>query len=455
MTIVRKGPERPQPGAHLARSPLNATASVSNWVILAMKPRYQVSRAAVDLIKRFEGYRMKAAQLPDGRWTLGYGHTLTARAGASVSEQDAEALLLYDLITVAHAVNENVYTPLNQNQFDALACFAFNIGTENFVRSGVLRRLNEGALLQAAGAMEMWRKADFEGERIVIDALVRRRSAEKTLFLTPTDGNWVAAPSSVLRPKVDHDAGALVPPQMPAAITTSLEGDRAVAHREDASPVLLTNEQGPSASEQAAAAVGARLEAILPDEVVAAAAALPSQDLVLPEPPALAASQLSAVLYQKPAEPLLAEPAAVPFELTPEEPVAEPVFVPPPAPEAPLVVEPSLFEPPRARTGSSVFNLGGFSTSAAEVDLEPQDVPFVEAQPHAFGGVSLLVSLGLLGLALFGGGILWNLSVGANEGLSPIKMFGWAASVIGMICFATSAYLLMRRLGDPEPHDQD
>ncbi|HWU12600.1 MAG TPA: lysozyme, partial [Caulobacter sp.] len=159
-----------------------------------MKPRYQVSRAAVDLIKRFEGYRMKAAQLPDGRWTLGYGHTLTARAGTSVSEQDAEALLLYDLITVAHAVNENVYTTLNQNQFDALVCFAFNIGTENFVRSAVLRRLNEGALLQAACEMEMWRKADFEGERIVVDALVRRRSAEKALFLTPPDGAWVAAP---------------------------------------------------------------------------------------------------------------------------------------------------------------------------------------------------------------------------------------------------------------------
>ena len=43
-----------------------------------MKPRHQVSRAAIELIKTFEGYRQKAAQLPDGRWTIGYGHTLTA-----------------------------------------------------------------------------------------------------------------------------------------------------------------------------------------------------------------------------------------------------------------------------------------------------------------------------------------------------------------------------------------
>jgi lysozyme len=413
-----------------------------------MKPRYQVSRAAVDLIKRFEGYRMKAAQLPDGRWTLGYGHTLTARAGASVSEQDAEALLLYDLITVAHAVNENVYTPLNQNQFDALVCFAFNIGTENFVRSDVLRRLNEGALLQAACEMEVWRKADFEGERIVVDALVRRRSAEKALFLTPLDGHWVAAPSSVLRPKIDHDAGRLVPSQTPAALVTALSGDKAVALRADGSTTPALTGAGPSASEQAAAAVGARLEAILPDEAAVASTpfqglAAPNQDQDPPEPPVLAAAAPPPSIHAPP-EPVA---AATPFQLTPEEPAAEPAAPPAPA-------EPSLFETARPAPGGSLFNLGGFSTSGP-VELEAQDVAFAHVQPHAFGGVSLLVCLGLLGLALFGGGILWNLSVGAGEGVSLVKMFGWGASVIGMICFATAAYLLMRRLGDPDPQGED
>jgi len=86
-----------------------------------MQPRHRVSRAAIELIKRFEGYRQAAAQLPDGRWTIGHGHTLTAREGASVSADDAEALLLYDLIGVAHALNEAIFTPLTQNQFDALA----------------------------------------------------------------------------------------------------------------------------------------------------------------------------------------------------------------------------------------------------------------------------------------------------------------------------------------------
>jgi len=52
------------------------------WAKGAMRPRLSVSRSAVELIKAFEGFRSKAAKLDDGRWTIGYGHTLTAREGA-------------------------------------------------------------------------------------------------------------------------------------------------------------------------------------------------------------------------------------------------------------------------------------------------------------------------------------------------------------------------------------
>jgi len=233
---------------------------------MGMKPRHQVSKAAVELIKKFEGYRSKAAQLPDGRWTIGFGHTLTAREGAQVSEQDAEALLLYDLIAVAHAVNEQTFTPLTQNQFDALCCFAFNVGVDNFKRSSVLRRVNEGSLLQAACAMEMWRKADFEGERIVVDALVRRRSAEKTLFLTPA-GGWVPAPSPIVRPKVDYDAVNAIPRQTPTALKAPMTGEKAVVEREQpradsgAGVIPLAS----SAVLSAADLVGAKLAQIVPE----------------------------------------------------------------------------------------------------------------------------------------------------------------------------------------------
>lgn len=439
-----------------------------------MKPRHQVSRAAVDLIKRFEGYRQKAAQLPDGRWTVGYGHTLTAREGASVSEKDAEALLLYDLISVAHSVNEHTYAPLNQNQFDALVCFAFNIGLDNFLRSGVLRRINEGSLLQAACAMEMWRKADFEGERIVIDALVRRRAAEKTLFLTPANGEWVPAPSPVLRPKVDYDASCAIPKQTPTAVSTRTEGDRVVAEREEGLPlnVVVPEEDGPTATEQSAAAVSARLESILPDEPPAAAppaAAPPAKpfvrqdDLGLPEPPAptqpAVAEPEPALFQDEPAAPPV-EPAPAPIEFTPfrltPQPVEEverPTPVASLAPGAPPAAsQPTLFGAPAA--GSSVFNLDGFSTSEEDIDLRPMDMPLVETEAPRFGNTSLLISLGILGLALFGGGVLWILTVAAGSD-GQVKLFGYGASMIGAICFGVSAYLLLRRLAGPDVADDE
>jgi lysozyme len=431
-----------------------------------MKPRHQVSRAAVDLIKRFEGYRQKAAQLPDGRWTVGYGHTLTAREGASVSEKDAEALLLYDLISVAHSVNEHTYTPLNQNQFDALVCFAFNIGLDNFLRSGVLRRINEGSLLQAACAMEMWRKADFEGERIVIDALVRRRAAEKTLFLTPANGEWVPAPSPVLRPKVDYDASCAVPKQTPATVNTRTEGDRVVTQREEGLPlnVVVPVEDGPTATEQSAAAVAARLEAILPETPAAPAAinkpAMRQDDLGLPEPPAPTqpVEMVPApVLFETDPQPAPVEPAPAapveftPFRLTPQasEEVEAPVEAPTPARSAPS--EPTLFSAPTA--GSSVFNLDGFSTSE-DPTVGVMDVPLAEPEPPRFGNASLLVSLGILGLALFGGGVLWILTVAAGSD-GQVKLFGYGASMVGAICFVVSAYLLLRRLAGPDTSDEE
>ncbi len=374
-----------------------------------MKPRHQVSRAAIELIKRFEGYRRKAAQLADGRWTIGYGHTLTAREGAEVSESDAEALLLYDMIAVSHAVNEWTYTPLIQNQFDALCAFAFNIGVENFRRSSALRRVNEGALLQAACAMEMWRKADFEGERIVIDALVRRRSAEKTLFLTPAAG-WIPAPSPVLRPKVDYDAVNAVPRQAPTAVTTDLTGDKAVAKRDETvtGPVAQPSAPfSPSLSEAAVGRVEAQLQTLVPEAPpVAAPVAEAPRIFVVPGTPldpepvvgapveiAPAAADVAALVGEPIETPEMAPFAGLP-ELTDEDEVSPPSPPPassldfPPIPTeaqaAPPAPQP---EPPRSAPPLTVVgSAGAFALSPPPHDLEiaePEPEPEVRPLPVA------------------------------------------------------------------------
>ncbi len=205
------------------------TRDVPLWVRNEMKLRNGVSPAAIELIKRFEGLRRTAAPLDDGRWTVGYAHTRSAREGAEVNEADAEALLGYDLVEVQAAVNDWTFTPLTQNQFDALALVSSS--TSGWTRFA-LRSCCAGSMKARCcrpPALEMWRKADFEGERIVVDALVRRRAAEKALFLTPEEG-FVAAPSAVVQPKMDYDVGSRGPSRAPDRIA-GRPGQRRGQHR--------------------------------------------------------------------------------------------------------------------------------------------------------------------------------------------------------------------------------
>lgn len=175
-----------------------------------MSPRLSVSPAGYALIESFEGFRALAGKLPEGRWTLGYGHTASAREGARVTRADARMLLKWDLAPVERLLNTEIYAPLNQNQFDALASFVFNIGIEAFRDSDVAARLAEGNMIAAAGAMAAWRRGRL-GERVlVVDALVRRRAAEAALFLAHPGGAPVA-PSPVLRPELDVQAALTTP----------------------------------------------------------------------------------------------------------------------------------------------------------------------------------------------------------------------------------------------------
>jgi GH24 family phage-related lysozyme (muramidase) len=183
-----------------------------------MRARQKVSRAGVELIKSFEGLRTAAARLPDGRWTLGYGHTFSAREGAKVTQEDADALLRFDLLPVVDSINNLILVPLNQNQFDALVSFCFNIGAENFAQSTVLKRINEGRFAEAALAMDSWRSAEFNGQTYVLAPLIRRRAAEKNLFMTPEEISHQAA--MLGRPVEDLAANDLVAGTTPVEAPT-------------------------------------------------------------------------------------------------------------------------------------------------------------------------------------------------------------------------------------------
>jgi lysozyme len=437
-----------------------------------MLSRHRVSRAAIELIKRFEGYRQKAAQLPDGRWMIGYGHTLTAREGAEVSEADAEALLVYDLIAVQHAVNESLFAPLAQNQFDALCSFAFNIGLENFRRSQVLKRLNAGAAVQAACAMELWRKAEFEGERIVVDALVRRRAAEKALFLTPAGGDFAPAPSPIIRPIIDLDALDLVPLRRPVELETSFDSQRVTVRREaPLEEAVLSPEPPPEPTPEptpaviaAAEAVTARLESIFPD---------PGDE---PEPPP---EPEAAPEVPQAQEAFVGDGG---FQLAPDlRPQAD--FAPPITthPEVEAQVEPELEAEPElqiaeaeledALADAPAFEPEPPSVLDAELDIPKAPVDHeaavLEAQPHEFipsrerpapkpREISVVwdLLLALFGLAFFGFGIFWGLSARApaNGFVTPL-MVAWPAGLAGIGFVVVAVFRLLQRLGREAERD--
>lgn len=236
-----------------------------------MKLHPRVTQTAVDLVKRFEGFRPRAAKTPEGRFTIGYGHVLSPRDSAdeaAISEAEAEFLLKHDLAVTADAIEESVLAPVNDNQFAALLSFAFNIGVDNFKGSSAVRRLNEGAYLQAAAALELWRRADFGGEVLVVDQLVRRRAVEKALFLAPPEG-FMPLPSSVLRPAFDHSV-------IGAAVAWAAARERTAVSRialegPETEPVLAVppgreGEPAPSAAIAAADALSVRLSRILPED---------------------------------------------------------------------------------------------------------------------------------------------------------------------------------------------
>ncbi|WP_068878882.1 MULTISPECIES: lysozyme [unclassified Phenylobacterium] len=437
-----------------------------------MLSRHRVSRAAIELIKRFEGYRRHAAQLPDGRWMIGYGHTLTAREGAEVSEPDAEALLVYDLISVQHTVNENVYAPLSQNQYDAICSFAFNIGLDNFRRSQVLKRLNAGAAVQAACAMELWRKADFEGERIVVDALVRRRAAEKALFLTPPGDDFASAPSPIIRPAIDLDALDLVPLRRPVELETSFDDNRVRVRREatleEVGPATSAPEPARPAVTAAAEAVAARLETIFahPGEEPEPLPEPEPQIIPDPEPVEPVAAPEGEVSPEPEPEP---EPDAI-LEPGPEaEPRPQADFAPPITPHVESdEVEPELVvaEPPVLEPEAQADDLEIPKAPAAAFD-EPEPAAEPEAQPYEFiparprpapkpREVSVVwdLLLALFGLAFFGFGIFWGLSArGPASGLITPLMVAWPAGLAGVGFVVVAVFRLLQRLGREAERD--
>ena len=132
------------------------------------------------MIAGHEGLRLEAYLCPAGVWTIGYGHTKGAKPGMTITRQRAEALLKEDLLTAENTVNR-LYLKLNQNQFDALVSFVFNVGSGNFLRSTLLKKIQANA--NDPSIAEEFNKWNRGGGR-VLPGLVKRRQQEAELYFS-------------------------------------------------------------------------------------------------------------------------------------------------------------------------------------------------------------------------------------------------------------------------------
>lgn len=140
----------------------------------------KTSHKGIALIKEFEGLRLKAYKCPGGVWTIGYGHTAGVKPGMVISEAQAEEYLMADLIASEKYLND-LRLAINQNQFDALISFIYNVGTGNFSSSTLLRKVKANPLDKSI--MDEFLRWVYSKGR-VLPGLQRRRLAEMKLYFS-------------------------------------------------------------------------------------------------------------------------------------------------------------------------------------------------------------------------------------------------------------------------------
>ena len=138
----------------------------------------QVSDKGVALIKEFEGCKLTAYKDSVGVWTIGYGHTRSARQGMVITQDQADELLALDVATHAAGVYKALQVKLEQHQFDAVVSLAFNVGVNAVRNSTLLKMINRGDDKLAAAQFDRWNKAGGK----VLAGLTRRRAAERKLY---------------------------------------------------------------------------------------------------------------------------------------------------------------------------------------------------------------------------------------------------------------------------------
>jgi lysozyme len=144
----------------------------------------KLNKAGADLIKEFEGCKLKAYQCSAKKWTIGYGNTFyedgsAVLPGHAITQQKAEQLFELIANDFAAKVAKLVTAIVTMNQFGALVSFAYNCGIANLQKSTLLKKVNANPNDPSIrGEFAKWNKAGGK----VLAGLSRRREAEASLY---------------------------------------------------------------------------------------------------------------------------------------------------------------------------------------------------------------------------------------------------------------------------------
>ena len=178
-----------------------------------------INQATIDLVKRFEGLRLNSYKDPVGIWTIGYGTTTAAGVGVSVgagmeiTEDQAEEYLRRAMGKFSEQILPHMKRMPTENQFGAMLSLTYNIGPTAFRKSTCIRRFNSGDIEGAAEALTWFNKAGGK----VLRGLVRRRAAERELFLSDDVG-------VIETPKADAERGKGKSSTIAAAVGAATSG---------------------------------------------------------------------------------------------------------------------------------------------------------------------------------------------------------------------------------------
>lgn len=161
-----------QPGTFSPNAPGPLDDVTSNILPLT------VDQSGVSFIEQEEGFQGKP-YADAGGTDIGYGHVLkSGESWTSITRLQAANLLASDLVPIEAVIAQYVTVPLNQNQYDALADFIYNVGIGAFESSTLLQMLNQGNYSGAAAQFSQWVNSNGK----VSAALTARRSQDAGLF---------------------------------------------------------------------------------------------------------------------------------------------------------------------------------------------------------------------------------------------------------------------------------